>query len=327
MRVMIMSKYTTQLRYICEQKAGRTESVDYSGINDVITQSAPLIFGNFPIFDEAYRSVLETKIIKHYYTREICEETVGLWQLRLNTRMNEIMPYYNKLYQSELLEFNPLEDYRMETTRNINKEGNETGEKEKGEHTTYGSEKSVDETYNDSLKQTGTDTLTQTGTDKVVQTHNDTTEKDGTQHTTGTQWEMFSATPQGTLNNVENETYLTSATKNTNNTTVTNEETTENNGGYTSTDTKNLTNTDTKNLTNTGTGTKNKGENIEGSNDKTSNENATKQITNTEEYVESKHGKIGTKSYAKMLMEFRESLLNIDKMIIDELSDLFMLIW
>ena len=104
-----MSKYTTELRYICEQFAGLDESVGYNDIDEVIEGSRDKIFDfPYPIFDNEYKPGLEKKIIEHYYTREISEETVGLWKLRLRAKMNEIMPYYNKLYESELLEFNPL---------------------------------------------------------------------------------------------------------------------------------------------------------------------------------------------------------------------------
>ena len=111
-----MSKYTTEVRFICEVNSGLNESVGYSKIEDVITGAIPKIFDfDFPIFDENYRTVLEKKILKHFYTREIGEETTGLWKLRLDTKLNEIMPYYNKLYKSELLEFNPL--YTANLTR------------------------------------------------------------------------------------------------------------------------------------------------------------------------------------------------------------------
>ena len=113
-----MSKYTTEVRYICEVNSGLNESVGYSKIEDVITGAIPKIFDfNFPIFDESYRIVLERKILKHFYTREICEETVGLWKLRLDTRLNEIMPYYNKLYESELIKFDPLYSDNLIRTR------------------------------------------------------------------------------------------------------------------------------------------------------------------------------------------------------------------
>ena len=109
-----MSKYTTEVRYICETLAGLSESVGYADIEQVIKNCLPKVFDfNFPIFDESYRSVLETKILRHYYTREIGLETVGLWKLKLSTKLNEIMPYYNKLYKSELIEFNPLYDVEL----------------------------------------------------------------------------------------------------------------------------------------------------------------------------------------------------------------------
>ena len=106
-----MSKYTTELRYICEYEAGLSESKGYNNIDEIVTLAAPKIFSfDFPIFDEEYRLPLEKKILKHYYTREISEETYGLWKLRLEDKMNLIMPYYNKLYPSDDLDFNPFND-------------------------------------------------------------------------------------------------------------------------------------------------------------------------------------------------------------------------
>lgn len=106
-----MSKYTTQVRYICEQLSGYVQSVDYSDVDLVLRAAEPKIFDfDYPIFDENYRHVLNTKILKHYYINEIGLETYALWKLRLNTKMNEIMPYYNQLYKSELYTFNPLYD-------------------------------------------------------------------------------------------------------------------------------------------------------------------------------------------------------------------------
>lgn len=106
-----MSKYTTQVRFICEQLSGYVQSVDYSDVDLVLRSAEPKIFDfDYPIFDENYRHVLNTKILKHYYINEIGLETYALWKLRLNTKMNEIMPYFNQLYKSELYTFNPLYD-------------------------------------------------------------------------------------------------------------------------------------------------------------------------------------------------------------------------
>lgn len=72
---------------------------------------------NYPIFDEEYREYLENKIIRHFYFREIGFETVGRFLFELETKLNEIMPYYNKLYESSLLEFDPLINYQVKETQ------------------------------------------------------------------------------------------------------------------------------------------------------------------------------------------------------------------
>ena len=115
---MTMSKYTTEVRFICEQAAGKTESTGLSDVNDVISAAWSKIFENFPIYNESHREELCTKILRHYYMREICAETVALWKLWLNERMAEIMPYYNQLYESAELKYDPLIDVDYKTEHN-----------------------------------------------------------------------------------------------------------------------------------------------------------------------------------------------------------------
>lgn len=113
-----MSKYTTEVRFICENSAGLSESEGADNVDSVLDKCWNKIFNfDFPIFDENYRQVLCRKILKHYYTREIAHETVGRWKLALNAKLNEIMPYYNQLYKSELLEFNPFYDVDLTRSR------------------------------------------------------------------------------------------------------------------------------------------------------------------------------------------------------------------
>lgn len=87
-----MSKYTTELRYLIENEF------------DIGLKT-------YPIFDENYRKILNSKIIEHFYFREIGFETAELFKRYLNRTMCEIMPYYNQLYKSEKIEFNPLHNY------------------------------------------------------------------------------------------------------------------------------------------------------------------------------------------------------------------------
>lgn len=113
-----MSKYTTEVRFICENSAGLSKSESADNVDSILDKCWNKIFNfDFPIFDENYRQVLCRKILKHYYTREIAHETIGRWKLALNAKLNEIMPYYNQLYKSELLEFNPFYDVDLTRSR------------------------------------------------------------------------------------------------------------------------------------------------------------------------------------------------------------------
>lgn len=95
-----MSKYTTELRFICETLAGYDESKGFASTSDIIKTAAPLIFDfEYPIQIEEHRAELQETIIRHFYTREIGAETFGLWKLWLQDTMCMIMPRFNELYR------------------------------------------------------------------------------------------------------------------------------------------------------------------------------------------------------------------------------------
>ena len=120
-----MSDFTTQLRFICESYAGRTkEGSEAKDVDSIIALARPQLFNfDYPIFDEAYRPELETKIINHFYTQEIGQETVGLFKQRLKTKMREIMPYYNQFYLSERMKFDPFKNADYVDLHNQSAEG------------------------------------------------------------------------------------------------------------------------------------------------------------------------------------------------------------
>ena len=61
-----MSKYTTEVRFICETAAGLTESVGMSQVDSVLEQSWNSVFTtDTQFFDESYRKPLCKKILKH----------------------------------------------------------------------------------------------------------------------------------------------------------------------------------------------------------------------------------------------------------------------
>lgn len=151
----------------------------------------------------------------------------------------------------------------------------------------------------------GTDNTETTATSKDVK-KGETSGRDSTSvYGNQTHIKKYSDTPQGTLTGVENGTYLTEAEFNTD--------------------------SDDTNTTITTSGTENVTDQVDSSgsvkNTTTGNENSKGTTNNTAEYLEKVTGKMGGTSYAKLLRELRESFLNIDRDILNDLGVLFMNIW
>lgn len=295
-----MSKYTTELRFICETEAEYTQSQGYKKVNEILAAAAPKIFDfDFPIYDENYRLTLETKILKHYYTREISEETYGLWKLRLDTALNEIMPYYNQLYKSAILEFNPLYDVDVQRTYTKVLDGTESG-------TSSGTGKG-----SATGKSSDTTTTTRDASSTNTNSGNKSMSTEQTEESSKNHTDKYSDTPQGALTNVVAGKYLTNARI------VDDTESASLNktDSETHSDTTTITDKDsTKNET--------ASENSTTSETETSN-SSNKKIDNTETYIETVRGKQGSIDYSEMIMKFRDTLINIDMMIINALSPLF----
>lgn len=299
-----MSKYTTEVRYICETLAGLNESVGYADVEQVIKNCLPKVFDfNFPIFDESYRSVLETKILRHYYTREIGLETVGLWKLKLSTKLNEIMPYYNKLYKSELIEFNPL--YDVELTRERKIEGKGTKDTENSENRSGSNNTETTQDNDSTVNETGGDNGTTTGTANGTQNQN----------TNGNGTNMYSDTPQGAITDLQAGRYLTNATiDNVTNTFA---------GASSDTTTQTTENTNNSTVDSSGSVDGTTKSDFNSKMDGFSNTT----LSNTEDYLEHVIGSNGGESFSKRLNDYRSTFINIDMMVINEMEDLFFGLW
>ena len=423
-RVIRLSKYTVQLKNIVESKSDldffRYESREFTrnlGVNppsyeETIQAAIPFIFDfDYPIFAESYRNVLNTKILKHFYFREIAFETYGQWKMKLDEKLNLIMPYYNQLYNSQGLDFDPFNDtdYEISHTGDIEKIGLYKGENSltHGENTSS----NLDVTSENTKKTDNTDTINLTNTHttksttstddqgnetitkgtKVVTDYTGTQRNDGTKHEENsgedstefegtkdssgstnqdnTHWNFFDDTPQGAIDNIEKNGYYTNVTKDTNdNKETTKGKDTENDTSVTlygktvhttdlNTRTDNLksseqeSGTDSKQhvigietiLDGTESDTQKKTDVLDG----TVKDNGTRKevgtgkrdftdtkkdkhdedIRTSEDWLRHIVGKRGTKTYASILLEWRETFLNIDRMILEELEDLFFLLW
>lgn len=295
-----MSKYTTEVRFICESKSGLEVSGGSGDVDNIIANSWNKIFtSKAPFFNEEYRSVLCQKILKHYYLREICCETVGIWTLWMNTRLEEIMPYYNQLYESAKIEFDPMHDVNLTRKHERNVEGTS---KEDGTRT-----QTTKETREDSSE----------GSRNLTGNRDTDTTGDGTRSTTNTSDEtkrdLYSDTPQGAITGLENENYLTNARKITDNINANGNEQTNTTEKTVTDYTENESTNGSTNGTTNGT--------LDGTTSNTGSSNT------TEDYLETIVGKQGTESFSSLLNKFRETFLNIDMQVINEFNDLFFGLW
>lgn len=100
MRERVGIELPPTVKEICSQYTGMSTNSGYS-LQEIIHQSLPHIFDfNFPMSAEWNRENLEAKIIKKYYFRRIACSDIEEWKLRLDTKLNELMPYYNQMFDS-----------------------------------------------------------------------------------------------------------------------------------------------------------------------------------------------------------------------------------
>lgn len=257
-----MSTYTIQLKTLIE---GYTQDQENLSHRERIEIGRKQLFDfPYPIFDEAYKRTFETNLIRTFYSREIGFETEGLFKFNLETWLLVNMSYYNQLYESQNLKFNPLLNVEMNETNNrkkdrdekVNQSSNTTG---KSTSSSNASSTSSGESFNRDIKSDTPDSRLQLSTE------------DGKGII-----EYASAIDESKEN-----------AKNTN--TGKSDDTTNN---------------DVKSLG-----------------------NQTNESNEVEDYISHKVGKVGSTSYSKLVMEYRESFLRIENQIFKELQQLFMLVY
>lgn len=82
---------------------------------DSVEEDTWLGLAEYPIFAAAYREGLNKKIKDHFMYQEIGHETVEQFTFSMKRKMNEIMPLYNQLYESEKFTYDPLSTMDIRT--------------------------------------------------------------------------------------------------------------------------------------------------------------------------------------------------------------------
>ena len=273
-----------------------------------------LQLNNFELFDFPYefddpkfRAQIEQSVIDYYYNYEIGTETPDEFKRRFQAKWLSFIDYYNLLYNTTLLSYNPLINYKMTEALEQLATSNNT------------QNSTTDTTSKGTTAQEGTDVLKQTtSTDSTrtdnLSSKNDTTRTDNLKavvanSSEGTGNEKTSDYPQQPIAGgdfLEGEKTSTTSTSGTNTTDNTGTQTNAGTGTNDSTTTSDNTSTSEDSANTTGTLTSNG--------------------TNNTRYEKTIEGLTGT-SYQELIAKERQNLIRLIPMIISELKPLFILVY
>lgn len=160
-----MGQFTLSLGEVIEHQFGASmDQFDYEqpfdeleyknakyGKLPVLSDYSRIGLGTYPIFDESYRAILNGKIIDEYWNRDIGFETIELFTQALRRKMDQIMPYFNQMYESQNIEYSALQTMSIKSEGSNKLTGNETANTE---NTTESQTQSGSRGINSSFPQT-----------------------------------------------------------------------------------------------------------------------------------------------------------------------------
>lgn len=274
-------------------------------LNNGLTQNIFPTTYDFYLDDAQVRKAFEDKFIKHYYYREIGFESPFMFIQKLESHLLLNMPYWKQLYQTEL------------ESRNINfllnKDLHETFMRE------IDTENQLSGTNTTNQDSSGTNSFSQTGstnsTNSMSQNATSSSTNSAEQNGTVTNTHKESAINDGVAMASLSDGYLTgtSSDSGTNTNDSTSSSTSENESTASSSSTDD----------NETSGSSKSTDSVEttGTSSQTGNE---KMVEKTDLLSQ---GNIGITSSAQLLKEWRDVLINMDKIIIESCNDLFMKIY
>ena len=259
----------------------------------------------FYIDDEEAKAKFEEKFILYYWNCEIGFETFARFQKALQARLTIKMPYYQQLYKTELASKDINYLLNKDLTETFSREI-DTENQLSGTNTT-----NQNSSGTNSFNQTGSTESTNSMTQSTTSSSTNSTEQNGT--TTNTHKE--SALNDGVAMSSLSEGYLTGTSSDSG--------TSTNESSSSSKDDNETTASSSSTDDNETSGTSNSTGSVEtkGTSSQTGNEKMVEKTTLLSQ------GNIGITSSAELLQKWRDVLINIDEIIIEDCRDLFMRIY
>jgi hypothetical protein len=316
------------LSEVCEVMTGlnfndMTEANPFDRIDTIADAAAPILVSDrYDLLDNGDdKNSFLRMLIEHYWEYEVCALTPSDFILRLNRKLNEIAPLFNQRYESMKMEFPVFQDVNTWTDGQVDRTAHKT------------------DVLDGEVRNSGTDT---TGYGKKESGSADTMSGNGQRIPKDTRWDYNNDTPQNSISGITENDYLTNYSKHTDE--VDNKDVVvEGYGGqtiagdgysmgegaegnfvkYKQTDGGSFGRTQSY------TGSKQSGEDTfthghKAETDNTFNSDATSQdVSGSHTYGKNNSGK----TYAQMMEEYRHAMINVFKEMIDELHELFFIIY
>ena len=106
-------------------------------LNEVITKNSNTFIGgedkvfnfDYVYYDATKKEEFEIKFLNHFRYREIGVSTMEQFQHNLECKCNEVLPYYNEIFKTALVDYDLIDNYDITETliRGVDKTDNLTG--------------------------------------------------------------------------------------------------------------------------------------------------------------------------------------------------------
>lgn len=317
-----MARYTMNLSEVCEVMTGlnfndMTEANPFDRIDTIANAAAPILVSDrYELLDNGDdKNSFLRMLIEHYWEYEVCALTPSDFILRLNRKLNEIAPLFNQRYESMKMEFPVFQDVNTWTDGQIDRTSHKT------------------DVLDGEVRNSGTD---RTGYGKKESGSLDSQFGNGRRVPKDTRWDYNNDTPQNSISGIKDEDYLTNYSKHTDEvenkpvvangtsgTTIAGDAYSIGGVNFQSSDGGDFGRAETY------TGSKQSGEDTfthghKAETDNTFNSDANSQdVSGSHTYGKNNSGK----TYAQMMEEYRHAMINVFKEMIDELHELFFIIY
>lgn len=303
-----MAVYTTEVRTICEQFASQSlpEDIVFYDVPTIIREAEPRIFTfTYPIWEGGDIHDLNREILFHFYFQEIGLETYGLWKTFLMRKLQERMPYYQKLYPTTVKNYDYLNDFYIKEI--INRTGNrvDSDNKYRKYELTRGSK--TDDNVNEEYQHNVTDTTSTT--------NHQTTHDSDIANTTINSSTAYSDFPQALVTTGQDFASRQDMTKGNNSDAHNIDGSIEGSSSI------------TRQMGDTNGGFNTRTTKLEGTDDISETHTNTLHSDTIEDVIREQYGNQGGYTPTQLIEQYRQSILEIYPLIMEDLNELFMTLW